>query len=447
MQDTDRRSASCTRTAALPLLLLLLLGLGACRPPGLKPDGSPAFTAEEQQLIFSLSPLPSPPPNPSNRYADDPAAAHLGQYLFYDTRLSANGKLNCASCHNPALGWSDARPKAVGLATGPRNSPALWNVAHQRWLFWDGRADSLWAQAIQPLESAHEMGLSRVALYRRFQQDAELRQGYEAVFGSLPVTTGPLPAEARPVLEQPSHPLHQAWLKLTPGDQEAINRFAAQLGKSFEAFERQLVSQEAPFDRFARGLRSNDAVLQKALSADAQKGLRVFIGRGQCILCHTGPAFSDGEFHNVGLSALSDQNPAQASDLGRYSGIQKVRTDALNGLGAFSDLRDPEDPWGDKLRYLELQETNRGEFRTPSLREVARTGPYFHDGRFSALEQVVAYYSAPQEPAVGRREDTIQPLAFEAEEITQLVAFLKSLDSGPPAARLTRQPAGPVLKP
>ncbi|MGV3522587.1 MAG: cytochrome-c peroxidase [Candidatus Sericytochromatia bacterium] len=444
MQGTDRRGASFTRKA-VPVLLCLLL-LGACRPPGLKPDGSPAFTPEEQQLIFSLSPLPSPPVNPSNRYADDPAAAHLGQYLFYDTRLSANGKLNCASCHNPALGWSDARPVAVGLATGPRNSPALWNVAHQRWLFWDGRADSLWAQAIQPLESAHEMGSSRVALYRRFQQDPQLRKGYETVFGPLPVTSGPLPAEARPVPDQPQHPLHQAWLKLKPADQHAINRFAAQLGKSFEAFERQLLSQEAPFDRFAKGLRSGDARLQTALSADAQKGLRLFIGRGQCILCHTGPALSDGEFHNVGLSALAAATPKQPPDQGRYGGIQKVRQDSLNGLGAFSDLRDPEDPWGDKLRYVELQESNRGEFRTPSLREVARTGPYFHDGRFGTLEQVVAYYSAPQEPAVGRREDTIQALAFEAEEITQLVAFLKALDSGPPAERLTRQPAEPVLK-
>lgn len=420
----------------------LSLGLLACQPPGQNKDGSPNFSAEERRLIYSLSPLGAPPPDPSNRHADDPAAAHLGQFLFYDTRLSLKQNLSCASCHNPALGWGDGKKLAVGLKTGTRHSPNLWNVAQRRWFFWDGRTDSLWAQAIQPLESSAEMGLSRVELYRRFQQQADLKRGYEAVFGPLPAVKGPLPKAARPSADA-QDPLNLAWQTMSLADRRSVTQFTTDLTKSLEAFERRIRSGEAPFDRFARGLRKHDPELQKALSVDAQKGLRLFIGRGQCILCHTGPDFSDGEFHNLGLPAL---NPEQKPDLGRFTGISAVLADPLNALGPYSDLKDPQDPYVDKLHYLQApQASNRGEFKTPSLREITQTAPYMHDGRFANLEAVLAFYSAlaPQ-PAVGRREDTIQPLNLSADEVRQLVAFLQSLNSGSPSAELSQKPASPL---
>jgi len=386
----------------------------ACQPPGLNPDGSPKFVQAERQLIFSLSPLPPPPPNPSNHWADHPQAAHFGQYLFYEPRLSANGQLSCASCHNPALGWSDARPLAQGLQSGNHNSPTLWNVAQQRWFFWDGRSDTLWSQALQPLENPLEMGMPRTELYALFGREADLKQGYEALFGPLP--------SASP---------------------DNINRFFSNLGKALEAFQRQIQSAEAPFDSFASGLRNNQPEKQQALSLEAQQGLRLFLGRGQCILCHSGPQFSDGEFHNLGLPALNGQAPGP----GRFAGIPVLQQNPMNSLGAYSDLPDPQHPWADKLRYVVQQADNQGEFKTPSLREVAQTGPYMHDGRFQSLEEVIAFYNTvgSEAAATGRREDTLLPLELDAEEMAQLAAFLRSLSSGPPDPALTRQPEKPVL--
>lgn len=418
-------------------LLLALSVLTACQPPGFKADGSPEFFEAEKEMIFSLSPLQPPPENPTNKYAEHPAAARLGQYLFFDSRLSGNGALSCASCHQPALGWTDGQALAVGLGRQIRNSPSLWNVSQQRWFFHDGRADTLWAQALQPLENPLEMGGSRSAVYLLFQRDPQLRRAYQAIFGPLP-RLGRQPAgQARPVPEQPQSAAHQAWMQLLPADQTQINRFASNLGKAIEAFERRLNSSETPFDRFARGLRDNQPELQKSLSKDAQLGLRLFIGRGQCILCHSGPGLSDGEFHNLGLPALANL----AVDQGRYQGISRLLSDPFNGKGPYSDLP-AGDAWADKLNYLERQQSNQGEFKTPSLRELAQTAPYMHDGRFRTLEEVIAFYNTPDahQPALGRREDTIQPLKLSADEIRQLSAFLRSLSSGPPSAELSSQP-------
>jgi len=427
----------------ISLSLLGLLFLGACRPPGLKEDGAPNFVAKEKEYIFSLSPLGDVPDSPSNIYANDKKAAHFGQFLFYEKRLSQNKDLSCASCHNPDKGWSDEVPRAVGLQTGRRNSPGLWNVAYQRWYFWDGRSDTLWSQALQPLESPAEMGLSRTALFQRFLREEDLKSGYEAVFGSLPEVHSELPSAARPSNETQNKDevaLAQAWKQITKEDQQSINLFAANIGKALEAFERQIVSGTSDFDRFAQGLRNNDPELQNVLSLEAQKGLRLFMGRGQCILCHTGPNFSDAEFHNIGLPKQVELEP----DMGRYLGIPALLSDPLNGLGIYSDLADPEHAWADKLHYLIQQDSNQGEFKTPSLREVSQTGPYMHDGRFKTLEEVLSFYSSPaSKAAVGRREDTIQALNLSSEETQHLLAFLHSLSSGPPSKELSMQPESP----
>ncbi|MEL6906135.1 MAG: cytochrome-c peroxidase, partial [Planctomycetota bacterium] len=136
--------------------------------------------------LASFSPLPPVPPDPTNRVADDPSAALLGQALFFDERLSANGRVSCATCHDPDRGFTDGRELAFGLAEGRRKTPTLWNAAHHRWLTWDGRADSLWMQALDPIEDPTEMGATRTDVARIVRDDEDLRALYEASLGALP---------------------------------------------------------------------------------------------------------------------------------------------------------------------------------------------------------------------------------------------------------------------
>ncbi len=407
----------------------LLAGLGlslmlvSCQPPALKADGAPKFTQEEKQIIYSLSGFPDLPANPSNRHADQAEIADFGKHLFFEPRLSQTGEISCATCHDPAKGWADGKTLSEGIQIGKRHSPSLWNTAYQRWYFWDGRADTLWSQALQPMEDPAEMGSHRYALYRLFQSQPDLKTSYQTVFGDLPEI------KAQP---QQSDPL-QAWQALNDSDQEQVNRFFVALGKALEAYQRQIVSGQAPFDTFVSGLKEKDEVKQAALSLEAQQGLRLFIGRAQCVLCHNSPMFSDQEFHNIGLPAIGG-----AIDAGRSEGIQRVLDNPMNGIGRYSDLVDKDDPWTDKLNYLELQDSNQGEFKTPGLREIGSTAPYMHDGRFEDLDQVLGHYNTATQftPATGRREDTLLDLKLQPEETAQLKAFLFSLTSGPPTLDL-----------
>ncbi len=391
--------------------LALLLGVGCERAPV---KSAVTFTADELREIAKLSPLPALPPSPTNAFADHPAAAQLGQRLFFDPRLSANSKISCATCHNPAHGFSEDKPLSVGLGTTERHSMALWNMAYQRWFFWNGRADSLWAQAAQPLQHPAEMGASPEHLRGVLSSDPALKIEYEALFG-------PLPADAA-------------------ADTPAADRLLAHLGKAFEAYQRRIISTDSPFDRFAAALRSGQAPDQSApLSESAQRGLKLFVGRGQCILCHAGPTLSDGEFHNLGLSG-------PPIDQGRFGGILEVQADRLNGLGDFSDDRSPAT--NIKLRYLAVKMNHLGEYKTPTLRHAAQTPPFMHDGRFATLRDVLDFYSElPGEPMLGHREDTLLPLHFTDEEKADLEAFIHSLTGTPLDEALTRPPPPADRKP
>ncbi len=380
----------------------------------------------EAQLakLRSHSPLGAPPPSPTNRYADDPHAAELGQRLFFDKRLSSNGEIACASCHDPALGFADGEQVFDGLAVGTRHSPSLWNVAYQRWFFWDGRADSLWAQAVQPFESALEMGGDRAALAHLVANDAKLRAAYERVFGSL-LDTAHLPAHAKPVADDATHAANVAWLALDEIERRALNRFIANVGKSFEAYERKLVRRVAPFDRFVAG----DA---SALDLSAQRGAQLFIGRANCRSCHGGPNFSDGEFHNIGVPPL-DADAAQ--DAARYAGIQRVLADPFNAASEYSDARTGEHVL--HLETLRLTPQSFGEFRVPSLRNVALAPPYMHQGQYATLDLVLRYYSTLEGATrVGHHQElTLKPLDLTEQERADLHAFLEALTGAPPEAK------------
>src|SRR5439155_18807774 len=252
--------------------------------------------------IYRRSPLGELPPEAVSRIAESAPAAGLGQSLFFDRRLSANGEVACASCHQPARGFTDGQAVARGLLPGTRNTPTLLNAAFNRWFFWDGRADSLWSQALQPLEGPREEGGDRLHIAHLVAADAVLGAAYQRVFGKLPplADTARFPPHARPDPD-PRAPMAEAWQAMAPADRTEVNRVFSNLGKAIAAYERKLVSGASPFDIYVEGLRAGDPAKTAALSPAASRGLKLFVGAANCGSCHTGPALSDGEFHNLGL--------------------------------------------------------------------------------------------------------------------------------------------------
>ena len=385
--------------------------------------------------ILKLSPLPKLPPNPTNQYADNKDAALLGQHLFFDSRLSANGEVSCATCHQVETDWTDQKPVSEGLETVSRNAPTLWNVAYQRWYFWDGRKDTLWSQALGPIEHPKEMGGSRLRSYLLLQSSEDYRNLYNKAFGSLPpLTSESIPKDARPVAENLSDQMHQDWQALKESDHVVINEVFSNIGKAMEAYQRQIISKDAPFDRFVDSIRNGRKDASEHLSDGAIRGMVLFTGRGQCILCHTDSNFTDNEFHNIGLD-----RGGRPLDQGRYPAIEQVKNDPFNGQGNYSDDTTLES--NQALHYVVPKDNNLGEFKTPTLRNIANTAPYMHDGRFASLREVLEFYSTlPDTPAIGHREESLQPLNLTEEELNDLEAFLNSLTGAPLNERLLKAP-------
>ena len=407
-------------------------------------DDRSLYTPAELAAIYHMSPLPKVPPDRTDRVADDPQAARLGQFLFFDPRLSGNGRISCASCHQPSHGFADARPVAQGLARGTRNTPTVLDAAFNRWYFWDGRADSLWSQALQPLENPHEAGGDRLHIAHVIDRDPALRHAYQQVFGRLPALTERtrFPEHGRPVPNDTTAPMAQAWRGMTAADRQAVNRVFSNVGKAIEAYERRLVRGHSPFDVYVRGLKTDDPRDQAAISEQAKQGLGLFVGAAHCDLCHSGPELSDGEFHNLGLP-LAPNAPA---DQGREAGIHAVLADVFNGIGPYSDQ--PNGAARKKLRLLPDPATMLGSFKTPSLRNVALTAPYMHAGQFPTLRAVVQFYGGGKNTVhgrlVGTRDPTVNVIPpLTPVQITDMVAFLRTLTGAPLPHALTQRPARP----
>jgi len=272
--------------------------------------------------------------------------ASLGRRLFFDRRLSRDGSLSCASCHNPRRAFANRRPVARGVAggTGDRNVPTLVNRAWGRSFFWDGRAATLEEQALEPVFNPRELAATELHVVTLIES-ADYRAGFRAAFGRDP----DLPA----------------------------------LGRTLASFVRTIVSGNAPYDRHVAGISGS-------LGASAQRGLTLFTGQAGCNRCHTGPLFTDDEFHNTGVA----WRRGHVTDPGRAA----VTKDDLD----------------------------RGAFKTPTLREIARTAPYMHDGSIGTLEEVIDFYDrgGSRNPALDPR---LRALHLTARDKLDLVVFLKSL--------------------
>ncbi len=427
MAARRRRLASAT-LLALGLTLLS----GGCDD---KVDRDGPWNPSELRLIGSLSPVPAPLPSPGNRFADDSHAAALGHALFFDPRMSADGKVACTTCHVPARYFTDGRSLARGVGTTDRHAPSVVGSQWSPFQFWDGRKDSLWAQAMGPIESDVEHDFTRTGVAHHVYQ--RYRPAYEAVFGALPPMTdaGRFPKQARPHRFDDAHPEHKAWLAMAPSDRVAVNHIFANVGKAIEAYERKLLPRPAPFDAYVAALQAGDPKGGDHLGPEARRGLRAFIGRAQCVNCHNGPLFTDRGFHNIGLPPAKG---ASGVDMGRTDGADEVKKDLFSCGGAFSDQK-----ICDELRFLDPRfEDFLGAFKTPTLRNVAKTGPYMHSGQFASLAEIIDFYQQlPGKPQIGHRDlvlKQIDPTVPAAE----LIAFLESLTGPLPDAKWLTAPAG-----
>ena len=408
--------------------LLLALACAACggsAPHGEAYAASPWSDTERAVLAsLRLSSLPDPPPDPGNRAGDVPAAAALGQTLFADPALSRGGRIACQTCHLPERAFSDGRARSLGLAPLRRNAPSLLDVGYQRFWFWDGRADSLWSQALAPLEQPEEMGGSRTAIVHRVASDPQLAHRYERVFGPLPeIRWESVRLEATPNGDPAAR---AAWTALSDTDRTLITRAFANIGKALAAYERTLRSRPTRFDAYVDAvLAGRDRAAARQLDEREVAGLALFLsGRSGCLACHHGPLFTDGSFHNLGTGEIGTAN----EDLGRAEGRQLARNSEFNCASPFRDApatgscAPAEGGFGTEVRALQ-----RGAFRTPGLRNLAATAPYLHDGRFATLEQVLEYYRHPPDKAAVAHE-LPRALDLSDGELADLARFLHTLD-------------------
>lgn len=382
--------------------------LAGCNPDRLSED-------EKKTVVsMSLAALPPLPADPTNRHADDPRAQALGTALFFDTAMSANGEVACATCHKSESGFQDGVPRGRGIGTTDRRTMPLAGIAYSPWFFWDGRKDSLWSQALGPMEEPREHGGTR-AFYAHLIE-RKYRGEYEAIFGPLPDLSG-VPESAGPTGNAAQQ---AAWRRMDAASQDAVNRVYANIGKSIGAFERTIAPLETRFDRFATAIADGAGPQGDAAFSDLEiEGLKLFIGPASCTNCHSGPRFTDDGFHNTGVPAAPDA----PEDHGRAQAVTQVLDDPFNCTGPYSDAPDK----CDELRFMvrEGDELERA-FKTPSLRGVAGRPPYMQAGQIATLEDVVEHYRRAPAPPSGHSE--LKPVVLTDRGKAALVAFLKTLE-------------------
>lgn len=373
-------------------------------------------------VIDDQTPIPA---SPTNRFADDPMAADLGHALFFDKRF-LTGAGNCRFCHDTTSGGADTKTRGpltvFGTATLTRNTPTVFNAAFVPGMnHWSGNFTALWS-------IPNDVGSSTLGMAHFMFTDPWYRSTYEALFGPMPdlADTVRFPATGNYKTKE--------WTMMTADDQQTMHRFATNIGKSMEAYERKLIDKNSAFDKYMDGD-------EGALSAAAVRGAKLFVGRAGCNECHRGPAFSDFQFHNIGVPQASE---AAKRDYGFIAAPAFQSTYPYNADGQFSD--DPT--YGASLMASGSPLTTDdlvsacigpaplpgcGAFKTARLRSVALTAPYFHTGHFDSLWDVVNFYNtaAGSDNYVGSRDAAIQPLYLSDDDLNDLVAFLQSLTGEP----------------
>jgi len=306
-------------------------------------------SSEDARQILDEWILPNYAPSPDNKPLD-PKKVALGKMLFFDPRLSGNGNMSCATCHNPALGWSDGFPTGRGHEgmVLERATPTIVNVGFNKIFMWDGRERSLEDQATGPIVNPNEMHNTVENMIKTLKGIPGYVKAFNEAFYGLGIN---------------------------------VSRYRTAIAQ----YQRAVVAQNSPFDRWIRG----DA---SAMTAQQVRGFELFRdpGKGNCMVCHRPPNFTDNGFHNIGLPSFGDKNP----DLGRHEQVQVDMT--------------------------------RGAFKTPPLRNIAQTAPYFHDGSAKTLDDVIEHYMTGGVVQSNLSPNMIKP-NLSKQDKQDLVTFLEAL--------------------
>jgi cytochrome c peroxidase len=379
----SKRVTSCLRPCALMSIALFIATpiragelVSAAASPLVQPK-----SMQQVGLPQTATLAATPADNPRT-----PAKVELGQRLFFDARLSADGTIACSTCHDPARAFTDGKPVSTGIAgrVGQRNSPTVLNALYNKTQFWDGRAATLEQQAGLPIVNSVEMGQPDLdAAVAAITAIPEYRQEFVGVFGAPPDTSN--------------------------------------LVRAIAAYERTQVAFDSPFDHYIAGERN-------AIDAAAQRGWELFNTRARCNKCHAlsedtrdTSNFTDNDFHNIGIGiirhnvvALAEQ-ARQLLAAGDTAAIDRaaIQTD-MSALGRF---------------LVTKKETDTASFKTPNLRNLLVTAPYFHDGSQATLWDVIDHYNKGAGLNNPYLDEDIQPLALSEPDIDDLVAFLASLTS------------------
>lgn len=321
----------------------------------------------------SIAPLPDRPPEPKDN-PTTPVKVELGKLLYFDPRLSGDGSVSCATCHDPNHGWAKKRIMSPAYPENKhfRHSPTVLNVAFNTLMFWDGRVKTLEEQAQKPIASPFEMNMNYDLLEERLKAIPKYRELFAKAF----------PEEEDPITIE-------------------------NVAKAIAAFERTIVCNDSPFDLYMRGDKNAMDELQI-------KGMKLFIGKAGCVQCHNGPNFTDNKFHVTGVPK------------------HKVEDDALvkatrNFVVRQNGFKDPDRFDRDLGRFfITKKEKDKGAFKTPTLRNVALTPPYMHNGVFRTLDEVIEFYNRGGGD-VPNKDPRLKPLNLTEEEKEALKAFLEAL--------------------
>jgi cytochrome c peroxidase len=307
----------------------------------------PSLALSEDSVYKPLPKVTHPPDNLGSK-----EKIELGKMLYFDPRLSGSNWISCATCHNPGLGWSDGLPRTIGDGQKElgRHSPTIINSGYSEVQMWDGRAKDLEEQALGPIKAEVEMNQNMDELIKELKAVLGYVKKFNNVFGKSGVTP-------------------------------------KNIAKSIAAFERTVVSKNAPYDKYWAGDK-------KAMSISAVNGMNLFFGKAKCSICHNGPAFTDSNFHNIGVK----QHGPLKEDLGRYN--------------------------------ISKEDFDKGAFKTPGLRHISLTAPYMHDGSKATLDDVIDFYNRGGD-VKENRSPFITPLKLTDAEKDDLVEFMKALEGEP----------------